>query len=163
MKAIVAVDKNWGIGKDNKLLFHIKEDMKFFKETTINKVVVMGRKTFLSLPNGEPLKDRVNLVITNKAKDLRYGKVVFGNMEEIFEELKKYDTNDVFVIGGGSIYKQLIEYCDTIYVTRVDEAYDADTFMPDLTEEGFMFEEIIKNGKTEDGKYWSIEKWIGCF
>ena len=163
MKAIVAVDKNWGIGKDNKLLFHIKEDMKFFKETTINKVVVMGRRTFLSLPNGEPLKDRMNLVITNKAKDLRYGNVVFGNMEEIFEELKKYDTNDVFVIGGGSIYKQLIEYCDTIYVTRVDEAYDADTFMPDLTEEGFMFEEVLDYGKTQDGKYWSIEKWIGCF
>ena len=160
MKAIVAVDKNWGIGYKGNLLFRIKEDMKFFKEITTGKVVVMGKNTFNSLPNVLP--NRVNLVITPDGYE-NYDNLIFGSMEEIMEEAKQHDTNDVFVIGGGSIYEQLLPYCDTIYVTRIDASKEADTFFPDLTLEGFMFEEVLDTGKTEDGIYWSIEKWIGCF
>ena len=162
MKAIVAVDKNWGIGKDGKLLFHIKEDLEFFKKMTTDKVVVMGRKTLESLPNKEPLKNRVNLVITSAIK-VHADNLFIDSLDEVLKETKKYDSNDVFVIGGESIYRQMIKYCTEVYVTRVDSAYEADTFMPDLTEEGFVFEEVLTTGKTEDGKYWSIEKWMGCF
>lgn len=162
MKAIVAVDKDWGIGKNGQLLFHIKEDMKFFKEMTIGKVVVMGRKTFESLPDKKPLKDRTNLIITS-AISVHTDNLFIDTLDKIMEKLKEYDTNDIFIIGGESIYKQLIDYCNEAYITRVDYSYEADTFMPDLTEEGFIFEKIIDNGKTEDGKYWSIEKWVGCF
>ena len=160
MKAIVAVDKNWGIGYKGNLLFRIKEDMKFFKEMTTGKVVIMGKNTFESLPN--PLKDRLNLVIIPDDYE-KNDNLIFGSMEEIMEEAKKHDTNDVFVIGGGSIYEQLIPYCDTIYVTRIDASKEADTFFPDLSREGFIFEQVLDTGKTEDGIYWSIEKWIGCF
>ena len=158
MKAIVAVDKNWGIGYKGNLLFRIKEDMKFFKETTTGKVVVMGKNTFESLPNVLP--NRLNLVITPDGYE-KHDNLIFGSMEEIKEEVKKNNTDDVFVIGGGSIYEQLIPYCDTIYVTRIDASKEADTFFPDLSQEGFMFEQVLDTGKTEDGIYWSIEKWIG--
>ena len=158
MKAIVAVDKNWGIGYKGNLLFRIKEDMKFFKETTTGKVVVMGKNTFESLPNVLP--NRLNLVITPDGYE-KHDNLIFGSMEEIKEEVKKNNTDDVFVIGGGSIYEQLIPYCDTIYVTRIDASKEADTFFPDLSQEGFMFEQVLDTGKNEDGIYWSIEKWIG--
>lgn len=162
MKAIVAVDKNWGIGYKGNLLFRIKEDMQFFKQMTTGKVVVMGKNTFESLPN--PLKDRLNLVITPDGYE-KHDNLIFGSMEEIMEEAKKHvvNGNDVFVIGGGSIYEQLLPWCDTVYVTRIDASKEADTFFPDLSREGFMFEEVLDTGKTEDGIYWSIEKWIGCF
>ena len=85
MIAIAAIDNDWGIGKDGELLFHIKEDMRFFKRMTIGKVVVMGRKTFETLPNGKPLEDRLNLVITSNPKE-SYDNVIFGTKEEIMEE-----------------------------------------------------------------------------
>ena len=97
MNLIVAVDKNWGIGYQNKLLNSIPEDMKYFRETTTGKVVVMGRKTLESFPNGLPLKNRTNIVITGdhtyKAKDA----IIVHSIEEALEELKKYDTNDIYV------------------------------------------------------------------
>lgn len=161
MKAIVAVDSNWGIGKNGELLFHIPEDMKFFKEMTTNKIVVMGRKTLDSLPNGEPLKNRINLVIThNKDNCKSYDNTLYGDINEIKNVIETYNTNDVFIIGGESIYKQFINECDTVYITRVDETYEADAFMPNLIAAGFISEEIISIGKTKNGKRWSIEKWI---
>jgi dihydrofolate reductase len=162
MKAIVAVDRNWGIGNKGDLLFHIKEDMQFFKKMTTGKVVVMGKNTFESLPNKEPLKDRLNLVITPDGYE-KHNNLIFGSMEEIMQEAKGYDTSDVFVIGGGSIYEQLVPYCNIIYVTRIDASKEADTFFPDLSQKGFILEKTLYTGKTEDGVFWSIEKWIGCF
>lgn len=132
MKAILSADRNWGIGYGNKLLVSIPSDMKFFRQTTTGKVVVMGRKTLESFPNGLPLKNRTNIVLTgNRAYDGK-GAVVVHSYDELSEELKKYDTEDVYVIGGESIYKMLLPECDTVYVTKIDRAFQADTFFPDL-------------------------------
>lgn len=134
MNIIVAVDKNWGIGKDNKLLVSIPSDMKFFREETMNKVVVMGRKTLESFPNGLPLKKRTNIVLTKdrnyKVKDA----ILVHSVEELMEELKKYDSEDIYVIGGDSIYRQLLPYCDVAHVTKIDYAYEADSYFPNLDE-----------------------------
>lgn len=162
MKAIVAIDNLWGIGKDGKLLFHIKEDMKFFKKMTINKVVVMGRKTFESLPNGS-LKDRINLVITSNKSYESHDNVIFGDIDEINEEIKKYDTNDIFIIGGEYVYKQFIHRCDTVYVTRDNNIYEADRRMPNLALEGFVpssrcYKQYSKGYWLTD--YFTIEQWI---
>lgn len=129
MKAIVAVDKNWGIGKNNDLLFSIPADMKFFRQTTLNKVVVMGANTLKSFPNGNPLKNRVNVVLSTKLK--REDCVIVDNLEKLFEVLKTYEE-EIFVIGGASVYKTLLDYCEEILVTKVDADGNADLFFPNL-------------------------------
>ena len=103
MNLIVAVDKNWAIGKDNKLLVSIPDDMKFFRETTSGKVVVMGRKTLESFPNGKPLKNRVNIVLTRDESYQVKDAIVVHSKEELDKELAKYNSDDIFVIGGESI------------------------------------------------------------
>ena len=134
MKAILSADTNWGIGNKNKLLVSIPSDMKFFRETTTGNVVVMGRKTLESFPGGLPLKNRINIVLTGnkdyKVKDA----VIVHSEEELMEELKKYNTDDIYVIGGESIYRMMLPHCDTVYVTKIDRAFEADTFFPDLDE-----------------------------
>ena len=114
MNLIAAVDKNWAIGKDNKLLVSIPIDMKFFRETTTGKVVVMGRKTLESFPNGLPLKNRTNIVLTHNANYDGKGAIVVNTMEALLEELKKYNSEDIYVIGGEQIYKALLPYCDAL-------------------------------------------------
>lgn len=160
MKAIVAIDKLWGIGNNGDLLFRIKEDIKFFKEVTTGKVVVMGRKTLDSLPNGEPLKDRINLIITSDISYESHDNIVFGNIDDINEEIKKYDTNDIFIIGGESIYKQFIHRCDTVYVTHNSAVYETDTYMPNLAFEGFVCKQIIDRGISDNNDYWIMEEWV---
>lgn len=136
MNLIVAVDSNWGIGKDNKLLVSIPADMKFFRTTTTGKVVIMGRKTLESFPNGLPLKNRVNIVITrNKDYKVKDAAVVHS-IEEALREAGKYPSEDVYVIGGESIYREMLPYCRKAHVTKVDYAYEADTFFPNLDETG---------------------------
>lgn len=134
MNIIVAVDKNWAIGKENKLLVSIPADMKFFRSTTTGKVVVMGRKTLESFPNGLPLKNRTNIVLTKdknyKVKDA----IIVHSIEEALEELKNYASEDVYVIGGDSIYAQMLPYCDTAHVTKIDFGYEADAWFPNLVE-----------------------------
>ena len=135
MNIIVAADKNWGIGKDNKLLVSIPADMKFFRETTTGNVVVMGRKTLESFPGGLPLKRRTNIVLT---KDVNYqvkDAVLVHSVEELLEELKKYDSENVYVIGGDSVYQQLLPYCDIAHGTKIDYAYEADSYFPNLDED----------------------------
>lgn len=134
MKAILSADKNWGIGYHNRLLVRISSDMKFFRQTTAGKVVVLGRKTLESFPNGKPLKDRTNIVLTrNPDYEVKDAVVVHGE-EELAEELKKYNTDDIYVIGGESVYRMMLPYCDTVYVTKIDRAFQADTFFPNLDE-----------------------------
>lgn len=132
MNIIVAVDKNWAIGKDNELLVSIPADMKFFRETTMNKVVVMGRKTLESFPGGQPLKKRTNIVLTKNQNYHVEGGTVVHNIEELLEELKKYNSEDIYVIGGDSIYHQMLPYCDTAHITKIDHAYEADSYFPNL-------------------------------
>lgn len=159
MKLIAAVDKNWAIGKEGKLLVSIPEDMKLFRGETGGKVVVMGRKTLESFPNGRPLKNRVNIVLTTdenyKAEDV----ILCHSIEEVREELKKYPSDNVYVIGGGRIYEQLLPYCDTALITKIDFAYDADTYFPNLDQmEGWR-----ETASSEEKTYYDLEYYFKTY
>ena len=134
MNLIAAVDKNWAIGYQNKLLTSIPEDIKFFRQTTTGKVVVMGRKTLESFPGKNPLKNRTNIVLTKNPSYQAEGAIVVHNEDELREELKKYDSEDIFVIGGESIYRQFLDECDKAYITKIEYAYTADAYFPNLDE-----------------------------
>ena len=153
MNLIVAVDKNWAIGKENKLLVSIPQDMKFFRETTMGKVVVMGRKTLESFPGGQPLKKRTNIVITRDKNYSVKDAIVVHSVEEALEELKNYNSEDVYVIGGDSIYRQMLPYCDVAHVTKIDHAYEADTYFPNLDEK----EDWIVTGVSDEQTYFNLE------
>ena len=132
MNLIVAVDENWGIGKNGELLVRIPNDQKFFREETTGKVVVLGIKTMETFPGGRPLKNRQNIILSTKADYKVEGAVVVHSIEELLEELKQYPTEDVYIIGGDSVYKQMLPYCDVAHVTKIDMSYDADAFHPNL-------------------------------
>jgi dihydrofolate reductase len=132
MNCIVAVFNNWAIGYENKLLARNPIDMKNFREKTLGKVVVMGRKTLESFPGGLPLKDRINIVLTTKQDYKVEGVVVVSSVWELEKELEKYNLDDVFVIGGESVYKQLLSRCQKAYVTKVENDFVADTWFPNL-------------------------------
>ena len=134
MKAIAAVDSNWAIGNKNRLLTSIPADMKFFREKTNGQVVVMGRKTLESFPNGLPLKNRTNIVLTANRSYQVKDAIIVHTQEELLEELKKYDSEEIYIIGGESIYRMMIPYCDTAYITKIDHSYEADTYFPNLDE-----------------------------
>lgn len=132
MKCIAAVDENWAIGNQNELLIRIPADQKMFRETTTGKIVVMGRKTLDSFPGGKPLKNRVNIVLTKNHPEPKGEELYLHSVEEVLDELKKYPTDDCFIIGGESIYKQFLPYCDTAIITKIDHSYAADTYFPNL-------------------------------
>ena len=151
MRAIFCADEKWGIGKGNGLLFSLPKDMKFFRETTRGKVVVMGRKTLESFPGGKPLKGRVNIVLSSH--ESKEGTVGAKSLNELLQLLKGYPEDDVFVIGGESVYRALLPYCSEVYVTKVAADGKADTFVPDLDEdEAFVLtaegEPVEDNGYT---------------
>ncbi len=153
MNIIVAVDKNWAIGKDNKLLVSIPADMKMFRQETSGKVVVMGRRTLESFPNGLPLKNRTNIVLTsNKDYDAKGAQVVH-TLEELLEEIKKYPAEDVYCIGGDSVYKLLLPYCDVAHITKIDFAYEADRYFPNLDE----MPEWKVTAQSEEQTYFDLE------
>lgn len=131
MKAIVAVDKKWGIGKKNDLLFSLPEDMKFFREKTLNKVVLMGSNTLKSFPGGKPLKNRTNVVLY-PGGEKRDDCIIVDSMDELKLELKKYDPEEVFVIGGAMFYKTMLPYCSEVFVTKVDADGGAEVFYENL-------------------------------
>lgn len=153
MNLIVAVDKNWAIGLNNNLLVSIPADMKFFRDTTTGKVVVMGRKTLESFPGGQALKKRTNIVLTKnkdyKAKDV----IVVHTVDALLEELKNYDDEEIYVIGGESIYRQLLPYCNVAHVTKIDHAYEADTYFPNLDE----MDDWEITGVSEEQTYFNLE------
>ncbi|MDL2236648.1 dihydrofolate reductase [Christensenellaceae bacterium OttesenSCG-928-K19] len=126
MNFIVAVDENWGIGKDNALLFHLPEDLKYFKEKTSGKVVVMGEATLKSLPGSKPLPSRTNIVLSDDPAFFVEGAVMVRTMDALAEELKQYKDDDIFVIGGASVYNQLMDSCKRAYITKVKSSADAD-------------------------------------
>lgn len=132
MNLIVAVDENWAIGNKNELLISIPADHKFFRQETTGKVVILGRKTLETFPQGLPLKNRTNIIMSTN-KDYRVkDAVVVHDLEELFSRIEKYDTKDVYVVGGESVYRLLLPYCDTAHVTKIDHAYEADAYFPDL-------------------------------
>jgi len=132
MNIIVAVDRNWAIGYENRLLNSIPEDMKFFRETTTGGVIVMGRKTLESFPGGRPLRNRVNVVLTHNENCHVQGAVTVHSVKEALDYLSQFKSEEIYVIGGESVYRQMLPYCDTAHVTWMDYAYCADTYFPDL-------------------------------
>jgi dihydrofolate reductase len=153
MNLIVAVDKNWGIGYQNKLLVSIPEDMKFFRSETGGKVVVMGRKTLESFPGGMPLKNRTNIVLTKNPNYQKKGAIVLHSVEEVLEELKKYNSEDIYIIGGDSIYRAFLPYCDVAHVTCIDHAYEADAYFPNIDK----MPEWKLTGESEEKTYFDLE------
>lgn len=119
MNLIAAVDNNWAIGKNNQLLVRIPMDQKFFREMTTGKVVVMGRKTLESFPNSRPLKNRTNIVLTHNPSYEVEGAVVVHSLDELHKELEKYNSEDIYIIGGQKIYEQLVDECDVAHITKV--------------------------------------------
>lgn len=135
MNLIVAVDKNWAIGNRGKLLVSIPADQKMFREETMGKVIVMGRKTLESLPSGQPLMGRTNVVLTRNPNFSAKGTVVCHSVEETLDYLKQFPSENVYIIGGEEIYREFLPYCDTAHVTWIDYVYEADTHFPDLDKE----------------------------
>jgi dihydrofolate reductase len=159
MIAILSADKNWGIGLKGDLLVRIPNDMKNFRQTTTGNVIVMGRKTLESFPNGAVLPNRVNIVMTKNPAYQAKGAVIVHSEEKLMEELKKYPDKKVYVIGGESIYRQLLPYCDEAYVTRIDYAYQADRYFPNLDEmEDWALEE-----EGEEQTFFDIEYYFNRY
>ena len=128
--AIVHADKEWGIGKGNDMMFSLPKDMKFFRETTMGHTVVMGGKTLRSFPGQKPLKNRVNIVLSRG--QVRDDCIIVPSYEALKNEMKARQNEDIFVIGGGEIYKELLPYCHGAYVTKVDAIGGAEVFFPNL-------------------------------
>ena len=128
MKAIVAVNKNWSIGKNGDLLYSLPGDMRFFRETTKGSTVIMGRKTLDSFPQGKPLKNRTNIVISSSSdeREVVWAKSPIDALE------KASELDSAFLIGGATIYNQLIDYCSDAYVTIIDDYEMGDSFFPNL-------------------------------
>ena len=132
MKMIVAVDREWGIGNKGDLLARVREDLLFFRDKTKGKTVVLGSNTLATFPGGKVLKNRTNIVLHPDHAYAPEGAIVAHSLDELFELLKAYDTDEVFIIGGASVYRQMLPYCDTAYVTKFDKSYEKDVYIPDL-------------------------------
>ncbi|KAB1440552.1 dihydrofolate reductase [Candidatus Galacturonibacter soehngenii] len=153
MNLIVAVDKNWAIGNKQELLVRIPNDHKMFREETTGKVVVLGRKTLETFPNKLPLKNRTNIILsTNKEYKVKDA-IVVHSIEELLVQLEQYNTKDVYIIGGGSIYKELLPYCDVAHVTKIEHAYEADAYFPNLDED----KEWEITAESEELTYFDLE------
>jgi dihydrofolate reductase len=156
LNIIVAVDKKWGIGKNNRLLTYLKGDMEYFKNVTQNSIVIMGYNTYLSLPK-KPLANRLNIVLTKKNITLQNCFVV-NNINDLFKLLAIINIDNerkVFIIGGSSIYKQLLSYCNKVYVTHINYIFDADTFFPEIDVKEWKVETIYPDvyGKNDTYDY----------
>ncbi len=151
MNLIAAVDRNWAIGYQNKLLVSIPADMRFFRDETTNKVVIMGKKTLDTFPGGQPLKNRVNIVITKKDLKIKDA-IVVHSIEEALEAVKDYKPEDIYIIGGASIYEQMLPYCTVAHITKIDYAYTADTYISNLDQ----MEDWILAEETEEHTYYDL-------
>ena len=164
MNLIVAADNKWGIGRDGGLLASIPTDMKYFREHTTGKVVVMGRKTLESMPGRRGLPKRINYVLTTDPAYEAERCTVVNSEDELWEELSQYDPDDVFLIGGATLYNRFYRMCDKLYVTKLDADLNADTFItcfdddPDykvvsesepVTENGVTFKFVVYGRKDD--------------
>ncbi len=151
MNLIVAADSRWGIGKNGGLLADLPTDMKYFREHTRNRVVVMGRRTLESLPGKKGLPKRVNFVLTSNADFEAERCTVVHSEDELWEALSKYEPDEVFLIGGATLYNRFYKYCDKLYVTKIDADLGADTFIVDFDKDPDF--EIISESEpvTENG------------
>ena len=135
MNLIVAVDNGNGIGRQGNLLYRIPEDMRYFKQMTLGKAVVMGHSTLKALPGAGPLPGRRNIVLTRSADTVIQGCTVCQSLRELFEAIAPLKSDDVFVIGGENVYAQLLDYCSLAYVTKIQSVLPADRFFPKIGED----------------------------
>lgn len=135
MNIIVAVDNNWAIGNKNKLLASIPGDQRFFRDVTTGNVVVLGRKTLETFPQGQPLKNRTNIILSTDQTYQVKDAIVVHSVEELLGKLKEYPQESIYIIGGESVYRQMLPYCKVAHVTKIDHAYEADSFFPNLDED----------------------------
>ncbi len=159
MKAIVVVDRNWGIGCQGKLLAHLPEDLKYFKQKTLGKVVVMGRETLESFPSQKPLSGRTNIVLSGN-ECYEADCPVCHSMDNAMDVLDEYSEDDIFVIGGGQIYSLFLPYCSEVFVTKIDEVYPADRYFENLdkSDEWIMTEE--SDERQHEGVRYRFTKYV---
>ena len=159
IRAIVCISENWGIGRNNNLIFNLKQDMKFFTKMTTDNIVVMGERTLLSLPGGKPLKNRTNLVLCPEGHEYE-GCLCFHSLDALLDYIKirtAIADRDIYVIGGGMMYRSMLPYCEEIFVTKVKEYVpDAQVFFPNLDADPNF--EIVNTSDTleEDGKLFNF-------
>lgn len=158
MKAIVAVDEYYGIGKDGNLLFRISDDLKRFKKLTEGRAVIMGRRTLESLPGGKPLPDRINFVLTQNKEYNQLGIIPIHSLDEMQEIFQTLRSDNIFVIGGASVYAQLLEYCDTVYMTKVYKHEIADAIFPDLPNDEWNL--VSKSDRLTDEKTGLVFRYL---
>lgn len=160
---IVAYNKNKGIGKNGELLYHIPNDLKHFKDLTLNYPIVMGRKTFESLPNG-PLPNRTNIVVSKNVKHYD-GAICFDNLGMVLDYTVNNNFDKLFFIGGGEIYKEVLKlnWITTMYITYIDDDKDADTFFPNFNEKDWVLTENIENIDPKTGLKYYFQKYSKKF
>lgn len=158
MKAVVAVDEYYGIGKDGNLLFRISDDLKRFKKLTEGRAVIMGRRTLESLPGGKPLPDRINFVLTQNKEYNQLGIIPIHSLDEMQEIFQTLRSDNIFVIGGASVYAQLLEYCDTVYMTKVYKHEIADAIFPDLPNDEWNL--VSKSDRLTDEKTGLVFRYL---
>lgn len=160
MNLIVSVSSNWAIGYKNNLLFHISEDMKYFKSMTVGKVVVMGENTFLSLPRQKPLPDRVNIILSDNASFFVDGAVVVRSLRELSAALAAYNFDDVFIIGGAMLYETMLPHCKNAYVTQFYAVKDADRFFPRLDQNSEWTLVERSDARESNGVKFTFDKYV---
>lgn len=153
MNLIAAVDRNWGIGCKGQLLVSIPNDQKQFRAETIGKVVVLGRKTLETFPGGVPLRGRTNIILSAKQDYSVKDALVVHSLEELLEELKAYASEDIYIIGGESVYRQMLPYCDVAHITKIDHVFQADSHFPDLD----AMEDWVVTADSEEQTYFNLE------
>lgn len=154
MKLIVAVDENWGIGYKGELLARVRADLLNFRKLTEGHVVVLGSKTLSTFPGGRPLKNRTNIVLSRKKDYSPEGALVAHSVDELLEMLSEYDSDEVYIIGGESVYTQMLPYCDTAIVTKFEKSFESDAKMPNLDKlDGWQLceqsERFVSNPETD--------------
>ncbi|NLT18094.1 MAG: Dihydrofolate reductase [Firmicutes bacterium ADurb.Bin080] len=158
MKAIVCVDQNWGIGKNNGLLFHIPSDLEYFKQITLGKTIVMGGNTLLSLPKSKPLPGRTNIVLSDIFT--RNDCTVCPDITSLFRTLRNIPSQEIFIVGGAMFYKTMIDFCDYALITKVKKVCeDATVFFPNLDK--MTNWELVEEGDLleENGLYFQYTKY----
>lgn len=151
MRLILAADEKWGIGKDGGLLCHLSGDLKYFKERTLGKTVIMGRVTLESLPGGKPLPERRNIVLTKNEDYYVEGAETVSSEEELWSTLTGTAPEDVMVIGGEQIYKALLPFCDICYITKIYDDFGADRFFVNLDEDPDFQKRQLSDVMEENG------------
>lgn len=162
MDLIVAVDRNWGIGNKNDMPWHIKEDLAYFKRMTLNKTIVMGRKTFLSFPKQKPLVNRKNIILTRDKKFIVEGATTMNGVKQLLNYVqKKKNSNDIFIIGGQSIYQTFEAYCERAYITKIDYEYEVDTYFPNFDMlDHWKIDKINETLVSKDGISFTVYEYI---